>query len=43
MDDGSEISNHIPAEIRELILKEQTSMMDVYALKVITESRAKVE
>jgi adenylate cyclase len=42
MDDSSEISNLIPAVVRELMLEEQTSMTNVHAFKVIAESRARV-
>ena len=46
MDEGKRIDRieiaDIPAEIRELMLEEQTSMTDVQVLKVIAESRARV-
>ena len=42
MDDGNKISNIIPAELREMMLEEQTAMKDVQAFKVIAESRGRV-
>ena len=46
MDEGKRIDRieiaDIPAEIRELMLEEQTSMTDLQVLKVIVESRARV-
>jgi uncharacterized protein (UPF0335 family) len=46
MDEGKRIDRieiaDIPAEIRELMLEEQTSMTDVHVLKVIADSRARV-